>query len=126
MKRNSNSLRAAGNAAEEYACGRLTADGYSILCRNYTCTGGEIDIIAAKGQYICFIEVKSRSVLSESVASEAVDSKKEERMRLSARHFFEEYRENLYASSLSPRFDVIEIYTDKNSVKIYNHLTGII
>ena len=126
MKKENNTLRGVGNVSEDYACKVLEKDGYCILCRNYTCRGGETDIIAAKGQYLCFIEVKSRLKTTGNVAAEAVDEKKMEHMRRSAECFLEEYRENEYVSSLIPRFDVIEIYTQNGCVKTYNHLTGII
>ena len=125
MTKNSN-CRTAGNLGEEYAAERLSDDGYTILCRNYTCRGGEIDIIAEKGSNICFIEVKTRSLSSGLDAAEAVVGLKSERMSHSAACFLEEYRENAYVSSLTPRFDVFEIYTCGGLVAKHNHIIGII
>ncbi len=103
----------------------LTKEGYSVLCRNYTCPGGEVDIIATKGEYICFVEVKLRSASSGNSAKEAVDDSKLDRIKKATMHFFEEFRDNKYIVSLKPRLDVVEIYTGKSTVKSYNHIEGV-
>ena len=46
--------RAQGSGGEAYASTMLLKDGFSVLCRNYVCPGGEVDIIATKEQYLCF------------------------------------------------------------------------
>lgn len=103
----------------------LSKDGYSILCRNYTCPGGEVDIIAAKGEFLCFVEVKLRSISSGVNAAEAVDKTKLSRIKGCIEHFFNEYKDNKYASSLTPRVDIVEIYTAKGMVKWHNHITDV-
>ncbi len=50
-----------GNIGEEYTCRFLERSGCVILARNFTIKGGEIDIIAKKGNLIHFVEVKSRA-----------------------------------------------------------------
>ncbi len=117
--------RADGKSGEAFAELFLVRDGYSVLCRNYTAPHGEIDIIAAKENYICFIEVKMRSVSSGECAADAVDSVKLSRIRSAIEFFLEEYRDNIYVSSLTPRIDIMEIYTSKGIVKKHNHITGI-
>ncbi len=52
--------RSVGNQAETLACTYLQDLGYTILTRNYTIRGGEIDIIAQKGEWLVFVEVKAR------------------------------------------------------------------
>ena len=68
--------RKVGTGGENYASMILARDGYSVLCRNYTCPKGEVDIIAAKDDCICFVEVKLRSLSSGVSAAEAVDKQK--------------------------------------------------
>lgn len=114
-----------GSSGEDFALGILEKSGYSLLCRNYTCPGGEIDLIVTKEDRICFVEVKLRSIFSGNRAAEAVDEKKLSRIRKSIEHFLEEYKDNLYVSSLLPRIDVFEVYTDNNTVKKHNYITGI-
>ncbi len=126
MIKSSNSTRSAGKFGEDYACKVLEKDGFRILCRNYTCKGGEIDIIAEKGKYLCFVEVKTRSLASGVSARESVNETKTERIKTAAIRFLEEYRDNEYVSSLLPRFDLIEIYTACHSAVKYIHTSGII
>jgi len=51
--------RAKGNIAEDEACKYISTLGFQIIERNFTLRGGEIDIIAIKGEVLHFIEVKS-------------------------------------------------------------------
>ncbi|MEA2081646.1 MAG: YraN family protein [Elusimicrobiota bacterium] len=53
--------RIAGNFAEDKACSFLKKKGFRIIRRNYASRAGEIDIIAADGEELCFVEVKSSS-----------------------------------------------------------------
>lgn len=125
IPQNKQSRRAKGNGGETYASLLLAKDGYSILCRNYTFPGGEVDIIATKGNYICFVEVKTRSLSSGENAAAAVDNEKMSRLKNAIKYFFEEYSDNVYIQSLTPRIDIMEIYTGKGTVKKHNHITGI-
>lgn len=50
----------AGIEGENLACKYLKKVGYQIVERNYRIRGGEIDIVAKDGEYLVFIEVKTR------------------------------------------------------------------
>ncbi len=117
--------RAVGDKGEEVACTYLQQKGYTVLCRNYTCKGGEIDIIASKGEYLVFAEVKLRSgrQASERGAAFAVDAVKAARMCKAVRTFVDEYRDNLLVSSLKPRIDVLEVYKNGNNIDIRHSQT---
>ncbi len=52
--------RELGSQYEKLACDYIVSQGGRILERNYRVRQGEIDIIAAADNYICFIEVKFR------------------------------------------------------------------
>ena len=66
-----------------------------------------------------------RSVSSGENAAQAVDDTKLSRIKSAIEFFFEEYKENLYVSSLTSRIDIMEVYTTKGTIKRFNHITGI-
>ena len=74
---NSFNRRAIGTEYETLACEYLTRHGYQILCRNFRCRQGEIDIIARDRDYLVFIEVKYRRDEHEGDPAEAVDARKQ-------------------------------------------------
>ena len=74
---NSFNRRAIGTEYETLACEYLIRHGYQILCRNFRCRQGEIDIIARDRDYLVFIEVKYRRDEHEGDPAEAVDARKQ-------------------------------------------------
>ena len=73
-----------GRLGEDFAQQVLQLDGYEIVKRNYRCKEGEIDIIAEKDNELFFIEVKSRRNQNFGTPGEAVDGKKQQRLRRTA------------------------------------------
>ena len=76
--------------------------GFRILERNYHCPYGETDIIAEGGQYIIFVEVKTRNPGTMAGGAESVDEAKRKRLAQTAQTYLSEH-----PSGLQPRFDVI-------------------
>ena len=97
--------RSLGRWGEEQAARYLKLRGYRVLDMNYKCRGGEIDIVARKGKYIVFVEVKLRKNAKFAEGREFVNYSKQQRIILTAQHYLQES-----PSELQPRFDVIEIY----------------
>ena len=95
-----------GHAGEDFAAQVLGLSGYEILARNYRCREGEIDIVARREGELFFIEVKTRRDAAFGQPCEAVDRKKQQRMRKAAAAFLAENRKN-GCDFLS--FQVIEI-----------------
>ena len=62
----------AGAAGEVLAARFLRDKGYTITAANVRSRFGEIDILAEDGQYIAFVEVKTRSEHALYVPREAV------------------------------------------------------
>jgi len=83
--------RVMGNNAEDLACAHLLKNGFKILQRNYSLKsnnqGGEIDIIAQKGERIHFIEVKARTTNTYGLGREAVRFQKQRTIRKLATHY---------------------------------------
>src|SRR5579862_7657679 len=92
----------AGRRAEGAAALFLRCKGYRILARRYCVKGGEIDLIALRGDSIAFVEVKSRPSLTEALT--AIDGFKRQRMSRAARFWL---AANPWAARLTLRGDAI-------------------
>lgn len=97
--------RKLGKFGEERSARYLRMRGYRIREMNYSCRHGEIDIIAQKGGYIVFVEVKLRKNAVFAEAKEFVSAAKQRRVITAAQFWFAANE-----CDLQPRFDVIEVY----------------
>jgi len=95
-----------GAATEDSAADYLIEQGMHILARNYRSTFGEIDLIAEEEGTIVFVEVKFRRNENFGAPEEAVDSRKQHRIRITAEQYLKE--RNL-PEDTPCRFDVIGI-----------------
>ena len=109
-----------GRWGEALAAEYLRKKGYSIIGMSYTTRMGELDVIARKGGYVVFVEVKLRKNDAFAQAREFVSISKQRRILAAAQLWLSEND-----SIQQPRFDVIEIYApngaDTKKPKI-NHL----
>ena len=94
-----------GPWGEALAADYLRRRGYEILAANYRCRLGEIDLVARKGGFLAFVEVKLRSGDGHGQAREFVDRRKQERLKKTALLWLSQHE-----SAEQPRFDVVEIY----------------
>lgn len=76
-----------GRLGEEHALCHLAAQGYRILCANYRCRAGEVDVVALDGAVLVFVEVKTRISRRFGAAVEAVGPAKQARLKRVAQHF---------------------------------------
>lgn len=97
--------RLLGKWGERLVAEDLRRKGWRIIETNYRCRMGEIDLIAEKGNYLAFVEVKLRKSDRFGHASEAVTAEKQRKLRATAELYLAEY-----SSNLQPRFDVAEVY----------------
>jgi putative endonuclease len=100
-----------GKAGETYVCAYLEKLGCRILARNYRICGGEIDIIAEDGEYIAFVEVKTRRPDSLVSGFEAVNKRKKGLIIKTASDYCCKNR-----TELQPRFDIAQVILDGNTV----------
>ena len=70
-----------GKRGEELAVEYLERAGLRILDRNYRCSEGELDIVAADQRVLVACEVKTRSGLGYGTPVEAVTTRKLRRLR---------------------------------------------
>ena len=96
-----------GKLGEDSVCSYLTEHGYTIAARNYRIKGGEIDIIACNGDYIAFVEVKTRKKDSLVSGFEAVNKRKRGLIIRTAADYCIKH-----PTVLQPRFDVAEVIAE--------------
>lgn len=98
--------RQIGSRYEELAAVYLQEKGYKVLEQNYRCIQGEVDLICRQGSCLVFVEVKYRGDSRMGSPLEAVDKRKQSRIRKVALYY-------LYSHGLGEdcpcRFDVVGI-----------------
>jgi putative endonuclease len=77
--------RALGREGEAQAAAHLEREGYRIVARNVRADGVEIDLVAARGRLVVFVEVKARRSRRQGPAEGAVDRRKQARLVRGAR-----------------------------------------
>lgn len=97
--------RRTGSFYERYAADYLKQNGYRLVASNYRCPYGELDLIAEEGEYLCFIEVKYRASIRGGYPQEAVNAKKQCRIRQTAAWYLRTER----AYGRKCRFDVVAV-----------------
>ena len=92
--------REAGDRGEAMAAEYLRENGYEILASQFRCRFGEIDLIARRGDILCFVEV--------GLPRDFVTTAKQRRIRTTAAFYMTRHDPDLCA-----RFDVAEVYDDE-------------
>lgn len=105
-----------GRWGEEKACEYLTQEGYDVLERNFSCSQGEIDIVAweAKKKELVFIEVKTRTNRNYGSPIDAVNQPKQKHIYWAAQYYV--YLHQIKETNI--RFDVLEIYVRNLKAKV--------
>jgi len=92
-----------GRSAEMLAALFLQAKGYRIIARRFRSKRGEIDLIAQRGKFTAFVEVKARS--SRETALESLTYRQRQRIEAAA----EDWLKAEGGPSGSLRFDIIAV-----------------
>ena len=107
---------------ESLAVAHLKARGYAILERNYRALRGEIDLIAQDGDFIVFVEVKTRRSLKFGLPQTAVTPHKQRQISkvavayLKARNRFDApCRFDVIAIHLSLRLELLKLEQIENA-----------
>lgn len=74
-----------GALAEERAAQLLQQAGYRILLRNFRCRGGELDIVAQRGQLLLIAEVRLRGSNAFGGAAQSITAAKRRRVLFATR-----------------------------------------
>ena len=99
-----------GSFGEAKAAEYLRKKGWRVVGMNYRTRFGEIDVIAEKGRYLVFAEVKLRKDASHGSGREFVTERKQKKLILAAESYLQ-----THPTELQPRFDVIEIYAPEGA-----------
>lgn len=112
-----------GKLGEDLAFEYLLTNNYQIICRNFFCKQGEIDIVAKdlSKKELVFLEVKTRSNFCFGRPIDAVDKYKQKHIFDAANYYV--YKHFIYNTFI--RFDVIEVIIKNHSYKI-NHIKQIL
>lgn len=106
-----------GEFGEKVAAYYLEKKGYKILKRNFRIKGGEIDIIAEKGDIIAFVEVKTRTPDFIESGFDAVTLRKK-RLIIRASQVYSVK----FPHDLQPRFDVVQIIANGRKIVGFNYI----
>jgi putative endonuclease len=102
---------ATGERGEREALFHLRKLGYTVVARRWKSAKlwGDIDLIGWEGEWLCFVEVKTRGGRDVAAAESAVDGEKQDMLRKMARAYLRGFPEKLRAE-VPVRFDVVSVY----------------
>ncbi|MBP6385822.1 MAG: YraN family protein [Pseudarcicella sp.] len=102
-----------GEQGEGIASSYLQENGYEILERNFRFEKAEIDIIAQKGKFLVFVEVKTLTNTQFGMPELAVDKQKEKNISRAALHYIysQDWKQEI-------RFDIIAIVIDAGKYQL--------
>ena len=111
-----------GLEGERVAFFWLMRRGYVVVARAWHSSRapGDLDLVAWKGNTLCFIEVKTRTTRDVAPAHLAVDSHKRRVLRRLARH----YMRQLPSREVQTRFDILSIYFERDKLPDFEHFPG--
>lgn len=109
-----------GKTGEDLACLALTRQGYAILARRYRTRVGEIDIVAADGDTVVFVEVKARRDTRCGAPAEAVTWWKQRRIITMARFYLATHR----CQQRPVRFDVVSVLAPRGAAPTVEIIRG--
>jgi putative endonuclease len=100
--------RRLGAQAEARAADYLQRKGYRVVDRNWTCRGGEIDLVCTDGDTLVFVEVRARTSTRHGTPLETVVDGKRRRLIRAAELYL--HRKSWWDRAC--RFDVIAVAGD--------------
>lgn len=99
-----------GRWGETVVAEDLRRKGCRVIAAGWHCRFGEIDLIAEDRKFLRIVEVKLRKNADFAQAREAVDARKQGKLRMAAELYLAEN-----PTTLQPRFDVAEVYAPEGT-----------
>lgn len=115
-----NNAKNIGYNGENAVCDFLKRHGYEIIKKNFTIRGGEIDIIAKKGNVISFVEVKTRKFNALSDGEQAITFSKKNLIIKTANAFINKFGQDDFFY----RFDVAVVTMDNGKILKLKYYAG--
>lgn len=114
-------MRSRGDVGEDVIAAYLEEHKCTIIARNFTARGGEIDLIAENEVRILFVEVKSRVIDTDTLRygrpAAAVTYDKQRRIISTAREYLRRH-----PSEKAVRFDVAEVFLSKDTPPVVRNI----
>lgn len=104
-----------GRHAEDAACAYLHDHGLQLVCRNFSCRSGEIDLVMLTHDTLVFVEVRYRSSGRFGGALASITRSKQQKIINAARYFLHNHRQ---FADYAARFDVVAIQSDDTGQRI--------
>lgn len=113
--------KALGDLGERIAARHLTAQGLTVLDRNWRCAAGEIDIVALDGATLVVCEVKTRSSTRFGTPLEAITAQKS--CRLHRLGWLWVRAHDVRCDAV--RVDVVAIIRRRRGPAVVDHIAGV-
>jgi putative endonuclease len=114
--------KAVGDFGERVACRYLSAQGMTVVDRNWRCPSGEIDIVARDGDVVVICEVKTRRDERFGTPVEAITPAKANRLYRLGRLWLSEHEVGWSAL----RIDVVAVLWARTGPATIQHLVGVV
>jgi putative endonuclease len=110
---------ATGLAGERAAYFELKRRGLKVVARRWTNArvNGDVDLIGWDGDWLCFVEVKTRTERDSAPAESAVDEEKRTMVRNLARAYLRSLHESERVTA-RVRFDVVSVYSIHGTTEV--------
>lgn len=98
---------ARGIQAEDFVLDHLQQQQFKLLDRNFSCKGGELDLVMMDDDELVFVEVRYRRSTSFGDGIESVDRHKQRKLRIAAEAWLQRNHQVMFRGC---RFDVVSVY----------------
>jgi putative endonuclease len=95
-----------GRRGEDLVAKYVETRGLIVLCRNWHCREGELDILATDGHMLVVCEVKTRTTDEFGTPADAMSDKKIRRIRAATNRWLREY----HIPYVPVRYDLAEVW----------------
>ena len=113
---------AVGRYGEDVAAAHVSAQGWTVLDRNWRVAAGELDLVALDGDELVVVEVKTRRSTAFGHPAEAVTPRKLARVRRLAAQWLASHD----TRPASVRIDVIAVLLPRQGAAQVEHLVGVV